>query len=62
MQVSAPPEKGKANDRLRKVLAKALGVRASQVEVVQGKTSRRKVARVCDVEPENVAKILAGKV
>ncbi|WP_158966506.1 DUF167 domain-containing protein [Chachezhania sediminis] len=41
--VTAPPEDGKANDAVRTVLAMALGVAPSQLELVQGQTSRGKV-------------------
>ncbi len=44
--VRAPAEKGKANAALVKVIAGALGVAPSSVEVVSGHTSRRKRVRV----------------
>jgi hypothetical protein len=42
VQVTAVPEKGKANEALERLLAKALGVAAGRVEVVGGATSRNK--------------------
>lgn len=41
--MTAPPEKGKANKALVELLAKQLGVKKSQVELVSGDTSAKKV-------------------
>ena len=40
--VTAPPEKGRANDSIGLVLADTLGLKRSQVELVSGGTSRAK--------------------
>jgi uncharacterized protein (TIGR00251 family) len=40
--VTAPPDKGRANDAIGKVLADALGLKRSQVELLSGPTSRQK--------------------
>ncbi len=40
--VSAPPEDGRANQALVEVLRQALGVRRSQVQLLNGQTSRDK--------------------
>ena len=40
--VTAPPEDGKANAALVEVLAEALAVRRSQVDLLSGQTSRDK--------------------
>lgn len=40
--VRAPPEKGKANQAIVRVLAKRLGVRASQVRIHSGGSARDK--------------------
>ena len=40
--VTAPPDKGRANDAIAEVLADALGLKRSQVELVSGPTSRQK--------------------
>ena len=40
--VTAPPDNGKANKALCKLIASQLGVAKSKVEVVQGQTSRHK--------------------
>ncbi len=46
VRISAPPEGGKANKAICKLLAKALGVRASSVQIVSGLTSAEKVVQV----------------
>jgi uncharacterized protein (TIGR00251 family) len=43
LRVAAPPEKGKANEALRGWLADALGLPKSEVLLVSGGTSRRKL-------------------
>jgi uncharacterized protein len=40
--VTAPPDKGKANAAIERVLADCLGCKAAQVTLVSGATSRRK--------------------
>lgn len=40
--VTAPPDNGKANKALCKLIASEIGVAKSKVEVVQGQTSRHK--------------------
>jgi len=40
--VNEPPDKGKANRAVEKLLARAVGIAPSLVEVVKGETSRRK--------------------
>lgn len=52
VQVAAPPERGKANDRLCAVLAAALAVPARAVTVHAGHGSPRKVVRVAGVDAE----------
>lgn len=44
--VTAPPEDGKANKAVQKLLAKALGVPKSRLELIRGQTSRDKVFRI----------------
>ena len=41
-RIAAPPEKGKANKELIKLIAKTFDVAKSQVELVSGATQRRK--------------------
>jgi uncharacterized protein (TIGR00251 family) len=44
--VAAPPEKGKANERLTELLAEHFGVAKSRIKIVSGHTSRSKVVEV----------------
>lgn len=44
--VTAPADKGKANDAIRKLLAKALHVPKSRLTLVRGETSRNKQFRL----------------
>lgn len=46
VQVSAPPEKGKANDAVISVIAAALGLREADVVLLRGHASPRKVLQV----------------
>ena len=41
-----PPEKGKANKELIKMLAKSLGVTHNEVEIIAGATSRKKRVKI----------------
>jgi len=50
--VTAPPVDGKANDAVRKLLAKAAGVPPTSVAVVRGERSRDKVVRFEGVADE----------
>ena len=42
-RVSAPPEDGKANEALVRLIAKALGVGKTRVRIVSGEASRMKM-------------------
>ena len=52
VRIAAPPVKGKANKALVKLLAKTLGVRGRQVEIVSGHKTRRKTVRIYGVHSE----------
>lgn len=46
VRVTAPPEDGKANKAVQKLLARALGVAPSRLTLIRGATSRDKVFRL----------------
>ena len=46
VRVTAPPEDGKANDAVRRVLARAIGVAPTRLTLIRGATSRDKVFRL----------------
>ncbi|MDH3202614.1 MAG: DUF167 domain-containing protein [Myxococcales bacterium] len=50
--LTAPPVEGAANDALRKLLAKTLGVPKSNVTIVRGERVRNKLLRIRGVGPE----------
>ena len=52
--LTAPPIDGAANEALRKLLAKALGVAKSDVEILRGDRARTKVLRVHGVSAGDV--------
>ena len=54
VRLVAPPVEGAANEALIKLLAKRLGVRCSQVEIVAGRRSRAKMVSVIGLTPAEV--------
>lgn len=46
ISLTAPPVEGRANTALIKFLAKTLGLKKNQVEIVAGQTSRQKSIRL----------------
>jgi uncharacterized protein (TIGR00251 family) len=58
VRLTAPPVEGRANEDLIAFLAHRLGVRKSQVEIVAGATSRRKMIRIIGLSAQEVEKRL----
>ena len=54
--VQAPPVDGKANEAVRKALARAFGVRRQDVVIVAGEKSRDKVVELPD-DPARLAEL-----
>ncbi len=46
VKVSAPPEKGKANERVIELLAEHYGVKKSAVRILRGHSSREKLIEI----------------
>lgn len=58
--VAAPPEDGKANAALVRFLAETLSVRESQIEIVAGHGSPRKLIAISGITPADVEARLAA--
>ncbi len=54
IRVAAPPHKGLANKELIDFLAKRLGIRKSQIELISGKRSRLKVLEIQGMNAEQI--------
>lgn len=54
VKVTAPPEDGKANERLIELIARALGVSKSYVKIVRGETSRIKILKIKGVDRDKL--------
>ncbi len=58
VKVSAAPEKGKANQCLKKFLAKQLNIKNNAVEIISGQTSPVKQIRVGGISAETLLRKL----
>lgn len=56
IKVTAPPEKGKANEAVIEILADRLGVGTDDIKVVSGHSSPSKVVAVSGVDDEAIKK------
>ena len=59
--VTQSPEKGKANKAVIELMAKSLGLRKSQIELLSGETSHQKRLLIRSITPEELAQKLAEK-
>ena len=57
--VTSAPEKGKANDAIRDVLVRELGLKSSQVKLVSGATSTQKRFLITGLTPIEVQRRIA---
>ncbi len=60
LQVTAPPEAGKANSAVVSLLADRLGIAKSKVRMIRGQGSREKVVLIESLTPEEVRRGLSG--
>lgn len=58
VEVTAPPEGGRANEAVAEVVAGALGLRARQVTVARGAASRAKVIEIEGLDADEVQRRL----
>jgi uncharacterized protein (TIGR00251 family) len=60
VKVTAPPRDGKANDAVRRLIAKRLRVPAGRVSIVRGESSRDKLVEVDGVGDEELRRALGA--
>ncbi|MGD0655052.1 MAG: DUF167 domain-containing protein [Thermoguttaceae bacterium] len=60
--VTQLPEKGKANKAVVELMAKSLGLRKSQIEMISGETSHQKRFLIRGITPQELAQKLAEEV
>jgi uncharacterized protein len=60
VRVTAPPVDGRANDALRRLIARRAGVAPSRVTLVRGEKSRDKTLSVEGVDPATLRERLLG--
>jgi uncharacterized protein len=58
IRVAAAPVEGEANEALLRLLAKCVGLPRSSVEIVRGRTGRRKTVRLAGLAPAQVRREL----
>ncbi len=59
IRVSAPPEKGKANDALVALLSRTLGVGKSRIAIAKGQAARNKIVEIAGDAAELAARLKA---
>jgi uncharacterized protein len=59
VRVAAPPEDGRANEALLRLLADALGVGRAEIQILTGHGARDKVVSLAGIEPAEIDRRLA---
>lgn len=59
VKVKAPPEAGKANAAIEKVLAKTLGLPKDAVRIISGTSSSRKIVEINGLSEEELVRRLS---
>jgi uncharacterized protein YggU (UPF0235/DUF167 family) len=62
VRVSAPADRGRANDALCRLIAKRARVGQRRVSIIRGASARQKVVRVEGVDPERLRAVLTGRI
>jgi uncharacterized protein len=60
VRVTAPPERGSANEAVVEVLAAALGIQAREIRLVSGHLSRDKIVELTALAPDEAEARLAS--
>jgi uncharacterized protein (TIGR00251 family) len=60
VRVTAPPEHGRANDAVRRLLANALAVPTEAVHIVSGHAAREKIVELTGVGPALIERRLTS--
>ena len=58
IRLKAPPVDGAANKELIRFLSKRLKISRSVLDIVSGKTGRRKVVKIPNIDPELILSLL----
>ncbi len=58
--VTAPPDKGKANDAIQALLAESLGCKAARITLLSGQTARQKRFLIGGIDPQALRARLAA--
>jgi uncharacterized protein (TIGR00251 family) len=62
VRVSAPADRGRANDALCRLIAKRARVGLRRVSIIRGASARQKVVRVEGADPELLRAVLTGRI
>ncbi len=62
LRVSAPPEDGRANQAVERLVAHAIGLHARDVRIVRGFSARDKLIEIDGVDADRVEQALAAAV
>lgn len=58
INITAPPVDGKANQALKKLLSKELGISEDSVQIIAGQTSHTKLIKIIGLENSEIIKKL----
>ncbi len=62
IKVTAPPDGGRANEKVVEMLSKVLRIPKSSIVIVRGSTSRIKLLELKDVDPRDIEEKLRVKI